>query len=212
MTFTIVDAEQRSEAWFKARLGRLTGSAAADMLSKIKSGEAAARRDLRLRLVVERLTGQAQDNGFISPAMQRGIDLEEAALSAYEAASGNLVRRTGFLSGDDLMVGCSLDGDVDGFAGIVEVKCPKTTTHVGYLKAKALPAEHKAQVIHNCWVSGAAWCDFVSFDDRLPESLALFVVRYVPTALELTDYEMAARTFLAECDREEAEIRGMAHG
>lgn len=212
MTFHVSECEQRSPEWFAARLGRLTGSRASDMLAKIKSGEAAARRDLRMQLVVERLTGKPQDEGFVSPAMQRGIDLEAAAIAAYEGATGNLVRRTGFLACDDLMAGCSLDGDVDGFHGLIEAKCPKSATHLGYLRAQAVPSEHRAQMLHNCWVSGAEWCDFVSYDDRFPPELSLFIVRYTPTPLELTDYEMAARTFLAEVDRELDAVKGLMKG
>jgi hypothetical protein len=94
--FTVCSAEQRSPAWFAARAGRLTGSRAGDMLATIKSGEAAARRDLRTQLVVERLTGQPQEDTFINAAMQWGIDHEADAFAAYEAQSGNMVRRTGF--------------------------------------------------------------------------------------------------------------------
>src|SRR5687767_4287360 len=127
MKFTIIDAEQRSAEWFLARVGRLTGSVAADMLNVIAKGEDGyKRRDLRARLICERLTGQPQEDGYVNAVMQRGIDREPDAFAAYEAHSGNLVRRTGFLAGTDLMVGCSLDGDVDEFAGIVELKCPKS--------------------------------------------------------------------------------------
>src|SRR6476620_6796433 len=109
------------------------------MLATIKTGEAAARRDLRTQLVVERLTGQPQEDSFLNAAMQWGIDHEADAFAAYEAHSGNLVRRTGFLMHTSLMVGCSLDGDVEDFAGIVEIKCPKSATHYGYIKTKELP-------------------------------------------------------------------------
>lgn len=212
MTFRVIDEPQRSEAWFQARLGRLTGSVAADMLAKVKTGEAAARRDLRMRLVCERLTNQPQENGYVNPAMQRGIELEPAAIAAYEAATGNLVRRTGFLAADGLMAGCSLDGDIDGFKVVLETKCPKSATHLGYLRAKTMPTEHVPQALHNCWVSGAEACDFVSFDDRFPAELALFIVRFTPTALQLTDYEMAAMAFLNEVSREEADVRGLTGG
>src|SRR5512138_1556915 len=114
-SFRIVDAEQRSPAWFQARVGRLTGSRAGDMLATIKSGEAAARRDLRTQLVCERLTGQVQEEAFIDAAMQRGIDCEPLAFAAYEAHTGTLVQRSGFLAHDTHMAGCSLDGHVGEF-------------------------------------------------------------------------------------------------
>ena len=200
--FTIVDAPQRSAEWFQARIGRLTGSCASDMLATIKSGEAAARRDLRVRLVVERLTGRPQEDGYVNAVMQRGIDCEPDAFAAYEAHSGNLVRSTGFLSHRELMAGCSLDGDVDDFTGIVEVKCPKSATHLAYLKAGTVPLNHLPQIQHNLWVTGAQWCDFVSFDDRFPEGMQLFVRRVPRVELDILAYEKVARAFLNDVDAE----------
>ncbi len=202
MSFTIVTADQRSEQWFSARVGRLTGSSASDMLATIKSGEAAARRDLRTRLVVERLTGQPQEDSFVNAAMQRGVDLEPAARAAYEAETGLVVRQTGFLSDDSALVGCSLDGDVDSFSGIVEIKCPKSATHMAYLKSGEVPANHRPQILHNLWVSGAQWCDFVSYDDRFPAHLRLFVCRVPRVEIEVLAYEKCARLFLAEVEAE----------
>jgi predicted phage-related endonuclease len=200
--FTIVNAEQRSPAWFLARAGRLTGSRASDMLATIKSGEAAVRRDLRTQLVVERLTGQPQEDVFVNAAMQWGIDHEADAFAAYEAQTGNLCRRTGFLTHTSLMVGCSLDGDVDDFAGIVEIKCPKSATHYGYVKAKELPATHRPQILHNLWVTGADWCDFVSYDPRMPEHIQLVVIRVPRVEIDVLAYAKTAEKFLEEVDAE----------
>jgi predicted phage-related endonuclease len=202
MKISIVEHPQRSDAWRLARSGRLTGSRASDMLAKIKTGEAAARRDYRLQLATERLTGTPQENGFVSSEMERGIALEPAAFAAYEAATGEMVRRTGFICADDHMIGCSLDGDINNFAGIVELKCPKSTTHIGYWKAGGLPSTHAAQVRHNLWVTGAQWCDFASFDDRLPKELQLFRVRVYAKDLDIPGYAAEALRFLDEVDAE----------
>ena len=121
--FTILDVEQRSLDWFAARCGRLCGSQAGDMLATIKSGEAAARRDLKTRLVTERLTNQPQEDGYINSVMLRGIELEPEARAAYEAATGHVVRQTGFLAHTELMAGCSLDGDIET-SGNSELKFP----------------------------------------------------------------------------------------
>lgn len=207
MKFHIVEHEQRSPAWFLARSGRLTGSRAADILAKIKTGEAAARRDYRLQLAVERLTGAPQENGFVSADMQRGIDMEATAFAAYEAATGEMVRRTGFICADEHMIGCSLDGDVSDFAGIIELKVPKSTTHIGYFKSGGLPSNHLAQVQHNLWVTGAEWCDFASFDDRLPKALQLFRVRVYAKDLDMATYQTEAMKFLDEVD---AEVRALS--
>lgn len=202
MSFTVINAEQRSPEWFAARLGRLTGSVAKDMLATIKTGEAAARRDLRTRLIVERLTQQLQEDGFVSKDMQRGIDCEPAAFAAYEAHTGHVVRRTGFLAHTTLMLGCSLDGDVDDFTGIVELKCPKSATHLRYWQEQSCPPEHAAQITHNLWISGAQWCDFASFDDRLPADMQLVVVRVPRDEAAISLYSEKALAFLGEVDRE----------
>lgn len=208
-TFDVVDAEQRSPEWFAARLGRLTGSNAGDMLATIKTGEAAARRDLRMRLVLERLTGQSQEDGYVNGVMQWGIDHEPEAFAAYEIHSGNLVQRTGFLSHLSIMAGCSVDGDVDDFTGIVEVKCPKSATHYGYLKAGAVPPNHLPQIQHNLWISGAQWCDFVSWDPRFPEPMRLFVSRIPRVEIDILSYSKIALRFLQEIDDELAAAKAL---
>jgi putative phage-type endonuclease len=213
MNFIIHDAEQRSPEWFHARAGRLTGSRAADMLATIKSGEAAARRDYRMQLVCERLTGQPQEDGFINAAMQRGIDLEPAAFAAYEALTGSVAVRTGFLAHASHLAGCSLDGHVDGFTGIVEIKCPKSATHLKYWRGKSeAPSDYLPQITHNLWITGAQWCDFLSYDDRFPAELQTFLVRVKASDLDITAYEAAALRFLAEVETDVNAIRTATKG
>ena len=194
---------------FAARLGRATGSRAKDILAAIKTGEAAARRDYRLELVVERLTQRQDEDGYQSKEMQRGVELEPIARAAYESLTGSVVRSTGFLQHDELMAGCSVDGDVDGFCGLVEIKCPKMATHFGYLQGGGVPSGHVPQMLHNLWITGATWCDFVSFDDRFPEHLQLFVMRFTPTVDQVNSYAEKVIEFLREVDRDEATARGM---
>lgn len=200
--FEIVEAEQRSPEWFAARLGRLTGSVASDMLATIQKGEAAARRNLRTRLVVERLTNECQEDRFVNAAMQHGIDKEPDAVAAYEAATGELLRTTGFLSHTSVLAGCSLDGHVGDFGGIVELKCPLSATHIKYLRDGKIPSDYMPQILHNLWITGAAWCDFVSFDDRLPENLQLFIKRYQRNDAEVQDYANKAHAFLVDVQDE----------
>ena len=207
MNFTVVDAPQRSEQWFAARLGRLTGSRAGDMLATIKSGEAAARRDLKVQLVVERLTQTLQEDMFVNAAMQRGIDCEPLAFAAYESLTGLMAVRSGFLAHDTIAAGCSLDGHVGDFAGILEVKCPKSATHLRYLRGGVVPSDYLPQITHNLWITKAMWCDFLSFDDRFPAALQTFLVRVNAADLDLASYETKALAFLAEVDTEVAAVR-----
>lgn len=198
MNFTIHNAKQGTEEWLQARAGCVTGSRASDVLAKIKTGEAAARRDYRIQLLAERLSGKPQEDGFISKEMQWGNEQEPLARMAYEAATGVIVRETGFIRHNKLPVGCSVDGDIENFTGLVEFKCPKTATHIGWLVDGCLPSKHAPQITHNLWVTGAKWCDFVSFDPRLPEHLQLFMVRVERDSLDLAGYENEVLKFLAE--------------
>ena len=206
------DVVQRSPEWFALRCGRFTASRAADMLATIKAGEAAARRDLRVQLVVERLTGQPQDDPYINAAMQRGIDKEADAFAAYEGLTGNLASTCGFLSHDTLRAGCSPDGLIRAGEGGLEVKCPKSATHLSYLRANTIPRDYRAQMMHALWISGAQWWDFVSFDDRFPSPLQLFYQRLERKETEIAAYEIAARDFLAEVDQELEAVQRLAAG
>jgi hypothetical protein len=206
----IICSDQRSDAWYQARIGKLTGSCAADMLAKIKSGEAAARRDLRMRLVCERLTNQSQEDCYISPAMQHGIDKEAEAFAAYEAVTATMVHRVGFIAHDALEAGCSPDGYIGAFDGLLEVKCPKSATHLKYLRGGNVPPDYLPQILHNLWITGAQWCDFVSFDDRFPAHLQLLRVRVERVEAEIQAYELAARMFLTEVEKEIASVLELA--
>jgi hypothetical protein len=201
---------QRTPEWFALRVGKLTGSCAKDMLARTqKSGEAAARRDLRMRIMAERLSGTSQEDAYVNAAMQWGIDKEADAIAAYQARSRVLVESIGFVEHDDLPVGTSPDGFAD--EGLLSVKCPKTATHVGYLKSNAEPLEHAAQNTHELWLTKRPWLDFVSFDPRMPDGLRLVVVRVTRTPAELLAYEKELLTFLAECDAETNAILTMAN-
>lgn len=207
MRFTVVNCEQRTPIWYAARAGRVTASRAGDMLAKIKSGEAAGRRNYRTQLVAERLTGMPQENGFVSPAMQQGIDKEAAAIGAYEALTGNLVTRTGFLSLNDIDAGCSLDGHIGAFETLVGVKCPLPATHVTYWKAARLPPEYVPQVTHELWVTGALKYHFVSYNDSFPEELQLFLIECDRSEFDVEQHEKETLQFLKEVEAEVLALR-----
>lgn len=208
MRFRIHTCAQRSPEWLSLRAGKLTGSCAKDMLAKGRNGEAADRRDLRLRLVAERLTGVPQEDTYVNAAMQWGIDHEAEAVGAYEAATGAIVDAVGFCEHVDLPIGTSPDGFVGD--GILSIKCPKTATHLGYLRSQSEPSAHWAQNTHELWLTGRKWVDFVSYDPRLPEPLQLCILRVTRTPAELQAYEKDLRAFLAEVDAELGAIRTMA--
>lgn len=208
--FTIIEAEQRTPAWFAARVGRLTGSVAGDMLAKIKSGEAAGRRNLRVRLVLERLTGKPQESDFVSPAMQVGIEREASAYAAYEALTGDVAQRTGFLAHTVHLAGCSLDGHLGDFAKLVSLKCRQPNAHLEFLKSGTIPAASLAQIRHELWITGALEHDYFSWNPDFPEALQARIVTVTRAAADIPGYEAEALAFLRDVETECAAVATMA--
>lgn len=200
--FTVVDVPQRSPEWFQARLGRLTGSVADKMLATVQKGEAAGRRDLRTRLVLERLTGRSGESDYVNADMQWGIDHEDDALAAYEALTGEIVTRTGFCQHTEHMAGCSLDGHLGDFKTLVSIKCPRSANHLANLRAGELPSNYKPQALHEMWLTGAEEYHFLSFDPRFPDKFRVCFVRVERPQILIDDYEKKVRAFLAEVDAE----------
>lgn len=197
--FTVHDAPQGSAQWLAARVGRATASRAADVIDFLRTGkESAARRDYKIQLVCERLTGQPQDSGFVNADMERGTALEPEARRAYEAQTGYWVDQVGFLAHDTLMAGASPDGVIMDYTGLVEIKCPRPANHLRWLRASGVPKEHEAQITHLLWLTGASWLDFVSYCPALPAHLALVVRRVERDEQAIADYDEKVRAFLDE--------------
>lgn len=207
---TIIDAEQRSPEWFAARAGRLTGSVAGDMLAKTKTGWSASRRNLALRLVLERLTGKTQDTGYVSPAMQAGIDREPLAFAAYEALTGELVQRSGFLSHTEYMVGCSLDGHIGDFEKLLSIKCRQPAAHMDCLRSGTVPADSLAQIRHELWVTGAREHDYFSWNPDFPERLQSRLITVTRESAGIPEYEHDALAFLADVENEYLSVLAMS--
>lgn len=171
---TLVQAEQRSPEWYAARLGRATASRFNDVMARTKSGYSAQRKNYKAELVVETLTGEQADF-HSSAAMQWGTDYEPVARLAYTLETGNNVEETGFWVDDEIGAGASPDGFV-GKDGLLEIKCPNTSTHLETLERKEVPYQYRAQVQGQMWITGRKWCDFVSYDPRLPENAQMIII------------------------------------
>jgi putative phage-type endonuclease len=195
--------EQGSPEWFAARAGKVTASRVADVLSKVKDGESAGRRNLKADLVVERLTGQKTE-GFTNAAMQWGTETEPQARAAYEVRTGSFVEQVGFVDHSTIVnFGASPDGLV-GDDGLIEIKCPNTATHLEYLETDAPPKKYVVQMMAQMACTGRQWCDFVSFDPRLPDGLQLLIVRVNRDDKFIELMEDEIQKFLAEVDEKVA--------
>lgn len=204
--YLLSTADQGTEEWKLARMGKATGSRAGAIVATIKTGEAAARRDYRVQLVMERLTGSPAEDGFTSKEMQWGTEQEPYARMAYESKTGELVREAGFAYLPDVPAGCSVDGFLEG-NGFVECKCPKSATHIEYLQRSRVPPDYLPQVTHNLWVTGCDFVDFVSFDPRMPDYLQFFTVRLTRAEVDIAAYEAKVLAFLREVDDLERDLR-----
>ena len=187
--------EQRSEEWFQARLGKVTASRVADVLAKIKSGESASRRNYKIQLVSERLTGEKQET-YINQAMQDGIDREFYAREIYVQQHGE-VEEVGFIQHPTLEAGASPDGLV-GDDGLIEIKCPLGTTHTETLMTQEVPSKYIPQIQFQLLCTGRKWCDFISYNPMFPEHLQLFVKRVDADPVYQKELEVEVGKFLDE--------------
>lgn len=191
--------EQGTAEWHLQRLGKVTASRVADVLSKGKSGESASRRNYRTELLVQRLTGQPGES-FTNAAMEWGTATEQLARIAYEAEMGVFVDQVAFIDHPSIVqFGCSPDGLV-AQDGLIEIKCGNTATHIDWMLDGKPPAKHIPQMQCQMAVTGRQWCDFVSFDPRLPDDLQLFVVRLERDQEYIEAMEAEVKKFLSEVD------------
>jgi putative phage-type endonuclease len=191
--------DQGSEEWFTIRIGKVTASRVADVIAKTKTGYSASRDNYMAQLICERLTG-LKGESFTNAAMQHGTDTEPLARAAYEALQDVLVDEVGFVPHPTIeMAGASPDGMV-GDDGLLEIKCPNTATHIETLISKVVPSKYNTQMQFQMACTGRKWCDFVSFDNRLPEMFQLFVTRVPRDEVFIRLIESEIVQFIAELD------------
>jgi len=198
--------EQQTNEWFTARLGKVTASRVADVIAKTKTGYSTSRDNYMAQLICERLTGQKGES-FTNAAMEHGTLTEPLARSAYENARSLLVKEVGFINHPRIeMSGASPDGLVAD-DGLVENKCPNTATHIDTLLSQKVPNKYITQMQWQMLCCQRKWCDFVSFDNRLPEHLQLFVqeVEFDPEYAAMLEKEVVL--FLTELDNKVAKLK-----
>lgn len=197
--------QQGTPEWFAARLGRVTASRVADIIAKTKTGYSTSRENYLAELALERLTGSRQE-GFTSAAMEWGTETEPLARAAYEAHTGEIVEEVGLIlhpTIDD--AGASPDGLV-GSNGLLELKCPNSTTHIQTLRTKKPATKYITQMMWQMACTGRQWCDFVSFDPRMPEGLRFFVTRVDRDDKMIAELESEVSRFLVEVSEMVSEL------
>lgn len=196
----IIDCIQGEPEWHAARAGRVTASRVADIVRKTKTGVSASRNTYLGELVAERLSGKVAEAGFKSAAMQWGNDNEANAVALYELIHDCDCEAIGFALHPKIeMAGCSPDRLVND-AGLVEVKCPNTATHIATLLGAPIDPDYIKQIQWQLSVCERAWCDFVSFDPRLPAEMQIYVQRVPRDDRLIRELESAVEEFLFEVD------------
>jgi len=191
--------EQRTEEWFAARMGKVTASRVADVIAKTKTGYSTSRENYLAQLVCEVLTGKPAES-YTNAAMQWGVDQEPLARAAYESHQNVLVDEVGFLTHPTIwQSGASPDGLV-GELGMVEIKCPNTATHIDTLLTQTVPGKYNTQMQWQMACAKRHWCDFVSFDPRMPSDLQLFVKRVEYDSPYVAMLEKEVMSFLNDLD------------
>lgn len=198
--------EQGSAEWLLERCGKVTASRIADLMATTRSGFAASRDNYKAQLIAERLTGCVAPS-FTNAAMIHGTETEPEARRAYEFFVDRDVQQVGFIPHPSIeMAGASPDGFVAD-DGLLELKCPNTATHIETLLTGRIPDKYHKQMQFQMACTGREWCDFASYDNRMPERMRLFVKRVKRDEEEVSEIETAVRAFLLEIDETLGRLR-----
>lgn len=193
----MIEVVQGSPEWHALRVGKATASRIADIVAKTKTGYSASRANYAAELLTERLTGQPAPS-YKSDAMRWGSEHEADARTAYEWRSNCEIVPIGFVHHPAIHdSGASPDGLV-GDDGMVEFKCPNTATHIETLLGGSIAGAYITQVQWQMACTGRQWCDWASFDPRVPERMRLFVQRVKRDQEHIMVLEKEVRVFLAE--------------
>jgi putative phage-type endonuclease len=190
-------SDQGSYDWLKQRAGKVTASRVSDVVARTKSGFGASRKNYMAQLLTERLTGEPTPS-FSNAAMVHGTDTEPMARDAYQAITMETVQEEGFIVHPTIeQSGASPDGLI-GEDGLIEIKCPNTATHLDTLESGKVPAKYITQMQWQMACTGRQWCDFMSFDPRLPERMQAFIKRVPRDEAVIGELEAAVTEFLTE--------------
>lgn len=206
-----LDLIQGSDAWLEARVGSLGASRIAEAVARTKTGWGASRANLMAEMVAERLTGTPADR-FTNAAMQWGTEKEPEARAAYEFLTDVDVAVVGIVRHPSIAgTHASPDGLVGG-EGLVEIKAPNTATHIETLLSQKVAEKYVLQMQWQMCCTGRAWCDFVSYDPRMPERMRLFIKRVVRDQETIARLEKEVADFLKELEEKVATLNAIFGG
>jgi len=204
----MTDIVQGSVEWFAIRAGKVTASRVADVIAKTKTGWGASRANYAAQLIAERLTGVVAES-YTNAAMQHGTATEPEARSAYEFMTDRTVEEIAFVDHPTIaMTGASPDGLV-GADGLCEIKCPQTSTHIETLLGAIVPGRYITQIQWQLACTGRSYCDFISYDPRMPGDMRVFIKRVDRDPIAIAQLEGDVREFLKEIDIKVAQLTGM---
>ena len=190
---------QGTEAWHRQRIGKATASRISDIVAKTKSGYSTSRANYMAQLVVERMTNQVAES-YTNAAMEWGVTNEPFARAAYEAKTGVLVDEVGAIDHPTIAMSAASPDGLVGDDGCLEIKCPNTATHIDTVLGGEIAKKYYDQMQWQMACAERDWCDFVSFDPRMPKGLQLFIKRVPRSNLYIHELEGEVIQFLAEVD------------
>lgn len=206
-----MEMQQRTEEWYAIRLGKVTASRVSDVIAKTKTGYSTSRMNYAAELISERLTGKKQEK-YTNSAMMHGVETEDEARASYMILTGEWVEEIAFVEHPKIKnSGASPDGLV-GADGLIEIKCPNTATHLDFLKNGKPKKEYIDQMQWQMACTGRKWCDFVSYDNRLPKELAIKVLRVERNDEYIKILEEEISAFLDYIDKEVEIFKQLADG
>ena len=203
----IIECEQGTPEWHAARCGRVTASRVGDMLARIKTGWGAMRANYLAELVAETLTGTVATDGYVSAAMKRGSETEAEARDLYAFRYNVEPVRVGFIVHPTIeRAGCSPDRLV-GDDGMIEIKCPNTSTHIDTLLGASIDGKYLKQMQWQMACAERDWCDFISFDSRLPAEMQMDVRRVPRNNDMIRELQHEVALFLDEVSETVSRLR-----
>jgi putative phage-type endonuclease len=191
--------EQGSIEWKMSRLGKVTASRISDVVAKTKTGYSSSRANYMAQLICERMTNEFQES-YTNSAMTHGVENEPFARAAYEAKTGNMVDQVGAIDHPSIPMSAASPDGLVGDDGCLEIKCPNTATHIDTVLGEEPSKKYFDQMQWQMRCADRSWCDFVSFDPRMPEHLQLFIKRIERNDRYIAELEQEVIQFLAEVD------------